>query len=204
MWLLFEVCLKPLYRVCSHWRLIIAHPADGCHLCPHMIQLLLGADFSNVFLSVRTANQYHVSRLKILLDTWISLYPSSTWIFTGMTQVRNVLLGKTIQVYLSHADPRPKISSLLIASHSTLGIGYMKRSINNAGTRTTWPIVFRLNHTNLHHLRAMISALSRCPYGFSSILISMSIQLRSVDGAQYDCAWRSGRFYVNRGTKVVC
>ncbi|XP_039266893.2 beta-1,3-N-acetylglucosaminyltransferase lunatic fringe-like [Styela clava] len=37
---------------------------------------------NGIFMSVRTTNKYHKSRLKILLDTWISEVPENTWIIT--------------------------------------------------------------------------------------------------------------------------
>merc|ERR1712060_592695 len=36
----------------------------------------------DIFISVKTSGKYHKSRLSPILDTWFSLAPSSTWIFS--------------------------------------------------------------------------------------------------------------------------
>ena len=37
---------------------------------------------SQVFISVKTTSRYHYPRLVILLETWASLVPDTTWFFT--------------------------------------------------------------------------------------------------------------------------
>merc|ERR1712060_621922 len=36
----------------------------------------------DIFISVKTSGKYHKARLSPILDTWFSLAPSSTWIFS--------------------------------------------------------------------------------------------------------------------------
>ena len=38
----------------------------------------------DIFISIKTTGRYHESRLRPVLDTWVSLAPASTWVFTDI------------------------------------------------------------------------------------------------------------------------